>query len=50
MQPNILGARLFEVLKFGKKVDKIFMGHLKPNTRDDNLFIIYAVVKIISFQ
>ena len=40
--------RLFEVLKFGKNVDKTCMELLKSSTWEGNLFIVCARVKTIS--
>ena len=37
--------RLFEMLKFGKNVDKTCMELLKLSTWKDNLFIVCATVK-----
>lgn len=42
-QPKVLGARLFEVLKFGKNVDKTPMGLLKASTHDGNFLLCVAV-------
>ena len=39
MQPNILGVRLFVVLKSEKKLEKISIGLFDSKTREGNLFM-----------